>query len=347
MAIPILKLLTIGILPSPIKKAYYRARGAKIGKRVSLSILSVLNCENIEIGDDVKVGMLCFVNARRLRLGNRSQIRMTAAIDTGELVLGADSVIMEQVVVGGMLTPQSKLIVGKRVKVFPYSFLNTTKEIFIEDDVGVGGGNYIFTHGTWPSALDGYPYSFGPVTIKKGTWLPWRVFIMPNVTIGENSIIAAGSTVTKDIPDLALAGGSPAKVLRENGAYIKAMSDVEKRSLLENIFSEFAEHYLYLGSDCIYKQDETTLTLILNRKHLILSFDHEVVFKQLECASVYVSFNALRLSERERLAEKSIAWFDIANKETDLSDNPEWILMREYFSRYGIRFNVVNESDIK
>jgi hypothetical protein len=42
MALPIFKMATIGLLPSPLKKMYYRMRGAKIGKNVSLGLLSVL-----------------------------------------------------------------------------------------------------------------------------------------------------------------------------------------------------------------------------------------------------------------------------------------------------------------
>lgn len=41
-----------------------------------------------------------------------------------------------------------------------------------------------------------------------------NVTICPGVTIGENAVIAAGAVVTKDVPDNAVAGGVPAKVIR-------------------------------------------------------------------------------------------------------------------------------------
>lgn len=54
-----------------------------------------------------------------------------------------------------------------------------------------------------------------PVTIKKNAWIASNVTILGGVSIGENSVIAAGSVVTKDIPANSLAMGIPCKVVRE------------------------------------------------------------------------------------------------------------------------------------
>ena len=54
------------------------------------------------------------------------------------------------------------------------------------------------------------------VTIEDNVWLGNRVIILPGVTIGEGSVVAANATVTKDVPPHTLVGGSPAKVLKEN-----------------------------------------------------------------------------------------------------------------------------------
>jgi len=52
------------------------------------------------------------------------------------------------------------------------------------------------------------------VKIKDDVWIGIRVIILPGVTIGKGSIIGAGSIVTKDVPDYAIVGGNPAKVIR-------------------------------------------------------------------------------------------------------------------------------------
>ena len=51
----------------------------------------------------------------------------------------------------------------------------------------------------------------GPITIKDGAWIGANVTILPNVTIGENAIVGAGSVVTKDVPPNTTVMGNPAK----------------------------------------------------------------------------------------------------------------------------------------
>jgi acetyltransferase-like isoleucine patch superfamily enzyme len=53
-----------------------------------------------------------------------------------------------------------------------------------------------------------------PVTIEDNVWLGMNVIVLKGVTIGKNSMIAANSVVTKDIPENVLAGGYPCKVIR-------------------------------------------------------------------------------------------------------------------------------------
>lgn len=56
-----------------------------------------------------------------------------------------------------------------------------------------------------------------PITIEDNVWLGGGVIVCPGVRIGENSVIGAGSVVTKDIPHDVVAVGNPARVLRDIG----------------------------------------------------------------------------------------------------------------------------------
>ncbi len=58
-----------------------------------------------------------------------------------------------------------------------------------------------------------------PVHIGKNVWIGAHAVILPGVTIGENSVIGAGSIVTKDIPANVVAVGNPCKVLRPIGEH--------------------------------------------------------------------------------------------------------------------------------
>ena len=53
-----------------------------------------------------------------------------------------------------------------------------------------------------------------PITVGDNVWFGMNVCVLPGVKIGNNSIIGAGSVVTKDIPDNVIAVGNPCRVLR-------------------------------------------------------------------------------------------------------------------------------------
>lgn len=54
-----------------------------------------------------------------------------------------------------------------------------------------------------------------PILIKKGAWIGSGSIILGGVTIGEDAAVAAGSVVTKDVPDRTIVAGNPAKMLKE------------------------------------------------------------------------------------------------------------------------------------
>jgi maltose O-acetyltransferase len=53
-----------------------------------------------------------------------------------------------------------------------------------------------------------------PVTIRDGVWIGGGAIICPGVTIGENTVVGAGSVVTRDLPPDVLAAGNPCRVIR-------------------------------------------------------------------------------------------------------------------------------------
>ncbi len=53
-----------------------------------------------------------------------------------------------------------------------------------------------------------------PIHIKKNAWIGANATILHGVTIGENSVVAAGSVVSKDVPDNTIVGGIPAKIIK-------------------------------------------------------------------------------------------------------------------------------------
>lgn len=88
--------------------------------------------------------------------------------------------------------------------------------IYIEDNVSLAGNNYLLAHSNPYPHFSKVMESFAvPVRIKEGAWIGIGAMILPDVTIGEYSIVAAGSVVTKSIPPKVIVGGMPAKVLKD------------------------------------------------------------------------------------------------------------------------------------
>ncbi|MDE6273705.1 MAG: sugar O-acetyltransferase [Clostridiales bacterium] len=75
---------------------------------------------------------------------------------------------------------------------------------------------------------EGYQYNL-PVYIGKNCWLGAGVTVLPGVTIGDNTVIGAGSVVTKDIPANVVAVGNPCRVLREIGEHDREYYYKEKK----------------------------------------------------------------------------------------------------------------------
>ncbi len=106
---------------------------------------------------------------------------------------------------------------------YVYCNFNTT---FI-DDTHIYVGDYTMFGPNVVVATAGHPilpelrekaYQYNiPVVIGRNCWLGAGVIVLPGVKIGDNTVIGAGSVVTKDIPSNVVAAGNPCKVLREIG----------------------------------------------------------------------------------------------------------------------------------
>lgn len=121
----------------------------------------------------------------------------------------------------------SKISIGKNVVIRPGSFISADPRkgggcIIIEDDVLLGPCLHVYTnnHSFQDSgrtiSSQGYPpaNSCDSVIIKKGVWIGANVTLLPGVTIGENSVIGAGSIVTKSVRSRVVVAGNPARIIK-------------------------------------------------------------------------------------------------------------------------------------
>jgi len=91
--------------------------------------------------------------------------------------------------------------------------------ITVEDYVSIGMNSMIFTHSNPTNSIDiknhFYPRDVAPTTIKRGAWIAPGSTILAGITIGENSIVGAGSVVIKDVDPYTIVGGNPAKFIKK------------------------------------------------------------------------------------------------------------------------------------
>lgn len=333
--IPVLHIITIGILPSFLKKIIYRFKGYNIAGDVKLNIGCVVIGKDVEIGKKSSIGFFTIVRANKIKIGRFVKIGAMSVIDTEYFSIDDDARINEQVYIGGMKTPESALIMGKRTIIMQASYINPTQPIIIGDDSGIGGHCLLFTHGSWNSVLEGYPVKFAPITIGKKVWLPWRVFVMPGVTIGDGVVVGADSLLNKDIPAHSLVAGSPAKIIKSN--FPTALTETETKKITEDIFVEFIA-YLKHHQFSVTQTDVTNgfeLTIVNKNNQAFLKFENTFT----NASTTIPSNSILVISKGKATSAKGYAMvISLEERERIGSSNvgEEFV---SFLSRYGVRFN--------
>jgi len=176
--------------------------------------------ENFEIGKHCRIKSNSIIKSRYVKIGDN--FRTFGAIDVGG---------------GGWEDPESKFIVENGCQIGEKCFINTARSVVFKDKSALALGSSILTHGFWQSVLEGYSATYGSVTLGENSWVTVNCTILPNVTIGDNSIVAAGSVVTKNIPSNCLAGGVPAKIIREN--YPMKLTQEQKEKIILDIINKY------------------------------------------------------------------------------------------------------------
>jgi UDP-2-acetamido-3-amino-2,3-dideoxy-glucuronate N-acetyltransferase len=119
--------------------------------------------------------------------------------------------------IGAFVEIQKGAFIGKNCKISSHSFI--CEGVHIEDNVFIGHG-VMFTNDLFPKATnaDGSPqtdadWNLMETTVKKGASIGSNATILCGITIGENSLVGAGSVVTKDVPPNTVVAGVPARII--------------------------------------------------------------------------------------------------------------------------------------
>ena len=182
--------------------------GANLGKRPGKASLSATTGDPREfppltLGKAVTVGAGCilYVGAE---IGDM--------VFFGDLATVREDVkIGEYTIIGRGATVENKVTIGRKCKIETEAYITAFSTIgdycFIAPCVALTNDNFL-------GRTEERKKHFGGPTLKRGARIGANATILPNLVIGEDALVAAGSVVTKDVPPRMIVLGSPAKVLR-------------------------------------------------------------------------------------------------------------------------------------
>ena len=110
--------------------------------------------------------------------------------------------------------------------------------IKFHNNVSVASDVTFITHDIAHNVLnnlgEGYfPYNYGCIEVMDNVFIGANTTILPNIKIGPNAIIAAGSVVTKDVPENSIVAGVPAKVIGTFDEYVEKRKNIKEVSINE------------------------------------------------------------------------------------------------------------------
>lgn len=198
---------------------------------------STINADLIEQLPNVHIGKLAVIEPpcvlglpprgaapgeRALRIGKNCRLRPFTAIYAGTTIgkgfqtgqgasIREDNIVGDNVIIGTNAVLEFGNKIGNNVHIHTGCFLEM---VTIEDDVFVGP-NVVFTDDPHPMNCPKYKECVGGATVKRLARIGANSTILPGVVIGENSLVGAGSVVTKDVPPNSVVAGNPARVINE------------------------------------------------------------------------------------------------------------------------------------
>lgn len=120
-----------------------------------------------------------------------------------------------------------KIVIGRGVQINEGVILNARDKIIIGDNVTISARVQIHTGKLDIGSYNNFikkKHSSASVVIEDNVWIAAGAIISPGVRIGKNSVIGAGSVVTRDIPSNSFAAGVPARVIKKLWEYKEVKS---------------------------------------------------------------------------------------------------------------------------
>ena len=184
-----------------------------MSNEAGVKVISRGTPESAAMSANVKRAMAITAALNRLTFDDADEIRALFSQLIGKTVDESFLLIPPFHTAGG-----DEIRVGRNVFVNQNCTFHDLGGLDIADDVMIGPNVSLITtsHPLKPSSRRAATIG-KPIVIERNVWIAAGATIIGGVTVGENSVVAAGSVVTRDVPPNALVGGNPARVIRSIG----------------------------------------------------------------------------------------------------------------------------------
>ncbi|MFA5071764.1 MAG: hypothetical protein WC511_05395 [Candidatus Pacearchaeota archaeon] len=299
------------IMPNLIKKNLYRLIGYKIGKNVRIGFLTLILANNVVIGDNVRIGSLNILKMNKLSIGSRSIVRSL-----------------------NMMIGPANLTLGERVQIVgPFTFMNLSEDIELDNHCGIGSHSIFYTHGVYLPYTEGNPRKFGKIYLGKEVWSPTNVTFLPGVQIGDNSIITAGSLVNASFPADSLISGNPAKLISNASKFKTKITKEELHKRMKEILADFPSHYPnFRQTKFDLKGDE--LIIKERKKEFLIKLQFDEKIPAIKKYNEVILFG----ENFEGIKSKKISLFDL-NKRKKIINGELAKKFYKYLENYGEYFD--------
>lgn len=291
----------------------------------------------VVLAEGAVVGAGTHIEADAVYLGPQAKVGARTSVVTGEFVAADGAYVGEGVEVdlGGGRSAESRLLVGRASLVSPRCFVNTCREVVLEDESALSPGVYVFTHRFWQSVLDGYSVAFAGVRLCANAWVGAGCQVLPGVVVGAGAVVMSNSTVTGPVPPECMAAGVPATVTRRG--LRRELPAAAKDEAVRAVLREFAGQLAFKGCTVRARGDALEVGLADGTRRTVIFLPHEAQEPHGAQAapapgSVVLAFGPLPG------ADAGCAVFDLAAREFSGPQDRLVHELRNFLRRRGLRF---------
>src|SRR5689334_13660352 len=169
--------------------------------------------ESAAMSASLKRAMAITANLNRLTFNDAAEVRALFSDLIGKEVDDSFLLIPPFYTAGGVeISVGRNVFINQNCTFYDLGGLDVGDEVIIGPNVSIITASHPLEPSRRRAATIGKPLAHG-----KGVWIAAGATIIGGVTVGENSVVAAGSVVTRDVPPNTLVGGNPARVIRSIG----------------------------------------------------------------------------------------------------------------------------------